>query len=812
MPASMPEKPSTDGQPSMSTPGSPGSTPGSPDSPDSPETKGKGNGAAPIGDQVMDMLQSVEAQLDKLKNLPRAPIRSDKDSSEEAAPDSNQIAMLQSQIAALEEALQEASVAEEDRATEREKFQQKMEEKQVELDSARSMIVQLQSQAPAASPEELAELKDDVKLLQDQLGEREKVIVEQQNHLTQAGEKLSAFSEVLSEQYEQSKGTAAQAELVKDQKVEIEGLKAKLDQALESIEQHKAKMMDGEQVVRNLAERDQEVEHLKSELEKARESSQQQSAELESGRQQDAEEHAKHLAERDGEVEHLKSELEKARESSQQQSAELESGRQQDAEEHANHLAERDGEVERLKSELSEIKESLQEQSSQWESAKQQDAEQVASQLTERDGEIERLKSELEKALESSQEESAQQAKTEQMAGQLAEQDRELEALKAELEQLRAKEATGGDGNSDVAESLRNRIAELEATLKERDDSEEMAELQDKVDTLEKELKEARENPGGNEAEAVLKLRDKAQRIQEVAEHLRNRRSRLKRMRALLKGGPPSTGNVMADLENRSSQMRKVENRHRELIELKASLEASERMMIRRWGRAKSGSIVVWCLVLAIVVAGISWIAAAVYFPPTLAASVTINAKTRSTSPLTEEEARSWANWHEKFLGDPVFAEAAAKRMKDRKLEQYAMAPALSARMQDQLGIDHTKPGEMVLTLTGKDKEETLTVLDVVANTLAKESARKVGTREGSVWATVRSTGKSGGHMRFASLNPVLIDDHRMTWMGIIFAGAYCATLGLIILVYGKLVKAKRVFDDEEEAMIRQGDASTPAA
>ena len=122
-----------------------------------------------------------------------------------------------------------------------------------------------------------------------------------------------------------------------------------------------------------------------------------------------------------------------------------------------------------------------------------------------------------------------------------------------------------------------------------------------------------------------------------------------------------------------------------------------------------------------------------------------------------------------------------------------------------------TERAEATVTylLSGFGEDETLAKLDVLTAAVVAESARQQTARPDNARATVLGERKEDGEVRFArlvadetiatteaSFMPGLSSE-RLQDAGMVFGALFAGLGGVILLVYVRLVKAKRVFDED---------------
>jgi uncharacterized small protein (DUF1192 family) len=372
-------------------------------------------------------------------------------------------------------------------------------------------------------------------------------------------------------------------------------------------------------------------------------------------------------------------------------------------------------------------------------------------------------------------------------------------ALTNEIEQL--KSAAEADLRNQLAAQSRDHKQLLAET--HGADTAMVAELRDRIEQLESELTAAKASTAGkgksNSADHSRKLKQKAEQITAVAEHLRRRRARLDKVRRLL-----VQKQVHGDIEQREStaeESKSIFEQNQRITEARRALAEAEKEMVRRWARPRAVATMAWIVILAVICAGTSWLIAGQVFPPVVAASAVLEARNTSRSPLTEEEANQWKVWHQGLFSDATFMQTLSKRLAERRIDAYAQPATISKRLSDNLTVDASQKGAMILTLAGENEDETAALLDVVAATVAAESFRTHGNRHDGAWATLSGERNEGGRLKWATINASPIKDERMKAAGPIFGATFAVCLGLIAVVYTRLSKSKRVFEQDNAGL-----------
>lgn len=391
----------------------------------------------------------------------------------------------------------------------------------------------------------------------------------------------------------------------------------------------------------------------------------------------------------------------------------------------------------------------------------------------------------------------------------LAEHAAKIAALTAEIERLHSQAAV--DLKERLEEQAQTHAAELQKAHGE--DASQIKSLRQRIKELESELCEARSaaeaaapasataGAAVSEEQVSQKLREKAERITAVAEHLRRRKARLAKLRMLLAHRTMQIEHS-PHARARTEEVLQLENERMRLSEVKQSLIVAERSMIRKWARHRSAVAVAGLFVIALICAGASWLVANHVSPARISASVTMEARNHQRDPLGPEQAAAWRDWHVQVLNDPGFHHTVAKRLAERRIEHLTTASALAQRLNGNLTVDDAQDGALTLTLAGSDRDETTAVLDVLAATLAMESNRQSDQRGDNSPAVISSERREGGRIRYAALNPVPIRDVRLYVAAPMFAVLLVATLALILLMYRRLSKAQSVFEQDATLLV----------
>ncbi len=251
------------------------------------------------------------------------------------------------------------------------------------------------------------------------------------------------------------------------------------------------------------------------------------------------------------------------------------------------------------------------------------------------------------------------------------------------------------------------------------------------------------------------------------------------------------------DVELRTKHVSQMNEQRQRLATMHAQLKAAEKKMKRRWARPRAAVVVGWMVGGTAMLAGASWMIASHYSPAVISASVDLVAKTPARRSLSAEDSANWQKWHAGMINDPRFHLTLAKRMAERRLDKYDDPEAFSRWLSDDLTVDASHHGRITLTLAGTSKHEVTQFLDILAITLASVSNRQVGNRSDGASAELQGERKVRGRLRFSTLNPVAILDHRRYVAGAIFGVLMSACIVLFRRVHRSLLKKRRIVTDD---------------
>lgn len=366
----------------------------------------------------------------------------------------------------------------------------------------------------------------------------------------------------------------------------------------------------------------------------------------------------------------------------------------------------------------------------------------------------------------------------EALAAAVAEARGPLESRIAELEAGSASGTTADGVDRGRYESLKDRCRKAER----------------RSDELETAL--AMANDRGQAQEMAKRLRGKAERIADFQQHLDRRRKRLAALRAAVavrRSGNDSPGAAAGQ------DLQRIEAQRRELEQVREFLGRSEQQMVRRWARPRSVAVVVWFVGLVGMAVAAGWFATNELIPRPGVATVSLTAATPGGQALVEKEDAAWDDWHRALATDPAFVALVHGRLVARGL-----APAdervTATMLADDLAFEDEGSGKLRLVLSGADARDLEATLDVVATSMASESARQAPRRVDRARATLPPERNAIGGAAYATLVQAPLDRDSLVLAGGIAGGVLAASVLAIGVVYAFLRRARRVFEEGEAA------------
>lgn len=242
---------------------------------------------------------------------------------------------------------------------------------------------------------------------------------------------------------------------------------------------------------------------------------------------------------------------------------------------------------------------------------------------------------------------------------------------------------------------------------------------------------------------------------------------------------------------------RLVKRQREELRQVQELLAASERDMVARYARHRGSLVAAWFMLVVTGLAAGAWFAAPSVLPSGAVASVDLTAKARDGEPLTPEADALFQAVHREALADDGLRAAVRKRLADRGVTAMKDNGEFNAWL-DGVRIDSDGIGSMRLVAEGPDASTATIALDTLATTLVNESPKLAKGKGDVPRPGITGNAQVPGRMTFSVLMPQQGPWDRLVAAGLLFSGV--ATLGLItgIVVFGRIARAKRRFEDAE--------------
>jgi len=385
-----------------------------------------------------------------------------------------------------------------------------------------------------------------------------------------------------------------------------------------------------------------------------------------------------------------------------------------------------------------------------------------------------------------------------------SEQERKLR----ELEQRVRSQAAGADRQAQLEGQLdetRSKVNVLSATITSLETKLHEAELiaaeeLGRSEVLATQISETKTVDDSNQRTLESRIEEKSRRFAEVGKLLKKRKERLDQARVLRraqatrdsqrKREASESAHIGAQEEERLLKRQREELRH-----VQEMLAASEQRQLSRSIRSRTLIASGWCMFAAAAVAVGSWFAAAAVWPVPSVASVDLVAKLRDGKRITPEAGTAWQAAHQAALKDEAFRSVVQRRLFERGVSTLGGAHQIAAWM-DGIHVDSDGPGSIRLVASAPDAETAMIALDTVATTMANESGKLLRGRGDLPKATIAGSAAVPGRVTFSSLVPQTPANDRLQAAGMLFSGVAGLGIAGALVVYGRLARAKRKFDE----------------
>jgi colicin import membrane protein len=396
----------------------------------------------------------------------------------------------------------------------------------------------------------------------------------------------------------------------------------------------------------------------------------------------------------------------------------------------------------------------------------------------------------------------ALEAELEKLRAQIAGSEREhaerARALKERLDALSARSSeleTRANGASHEAAELRERLAAVSAAGEARVDPDERDALAARAGELQGQISGLGEQVAKRD-KAIELLRARLAEAESVARSgdaggnagastsVALRRKRLRRYRQLVQNEARKIVAAKDVLAKRQAECETVIAQRAKLVQRAQALAQREAKLGSRRSVVEATAGVCFAAGAILLVAVLSWGAVSQIFPATYIASAVVSAEGKGGG--REPDLTAWQGYHEQLVTDPRLMEEAADRMGRRGIESLSKAPALAARLKQDLMVTSDKPGMLRLELRGQGAERTARELETFATALVAMANTARESRGDGAGSVQSQTAKAGEEP---------VKDERFMYTGAFTAGGtgLAAVIGLV--AWTQLSRAKRRYE-----------------
>ena len=425
--------------------------------------------------------------------------------------------------------------------------------------------------------------------------------------------------------------------------------------------------------------------------------------------------------------------------------------------------------------------------------------------VREREREIERLKESLNKALSKSGDAGAAMAQT------LAARDREI----AELRQQISESRSGANADPAAIEERDRTIAQLRDELEharavvptDAAAGEELLKREQAIVLLKERLEQVmaerselaervdRQAAGGSETGEVSG---------EPTDADLRRRDRLRKYKSLLQGQARKILSAQNALQRRHTECETVLTHRAKLAAMAQELARVEKKVTGAKARTGTGAALLYMVATLSVLAIMSWEVSKRVWPGTYIARATLDADTGRRTPSADDLA-AWQRDHEALVKDPRLLEVVAERMGRRGITSLSTAVDLKSRLDRDLYVQSSRPGQLTIELRGEGSERTALALDTFVTAMKSVTDQMRDERSNDIGLTIAQAAASGAE-------PLL--DKRIEKAASVFGGAALAVGLAGLVIWSRLVRAKKKFDHAQavEAALNEVDWSAMEA
>lgn len=387
----------------------------------------------------------------------------------------------------------------------------------------------------------------------------------------------------------------------------------------------------------------------------------------------------------------------------------------------------------------------------------------LQEQIVQRDEQIAELKLSVSRAEAATAEASA--------PSMIEERDRTIAELRAQVEELLTKPVpTDGTEVTD----------ELEAQIAQRDEA--ITLLRGRLDEATAREAELREQAQTEQAQSAARAEGAEPR---VSRNFDRRKERLRQYKALLRDQARKIMAAQSALQRRHADCEIVLTNRARLAELAQQLARAEKKISAGKARHGAATAMLYMVITLALLAGASWEISKRVWPGTYIAQAVLEADVGRRTPKAEDLA-AWQRDHEEMLSDPRLIEVAAERMQRRGLTSVGTPADLAARLKSDMYVQKSKNGSLTVELRGEGAERTALVLDTLVTSFKTVSDQGRDERSNDIGVNIAQAATPG-------TEPLM--DKRMERAGGVFGGAALAVGLAGLVIWTRLVKAKKKFD-----------------
>lgn len=271
---------------------------------------------------------------------------------------------------------------------------------------------------------------------------------------------------------------------------------------------------------------------------------------------------------------------------------------------------------------------------------------------------------------------------------------------------------------------------------------------------------------------------------------IERRRARLARLKSLLQQQARKLVAAQNALQKRHIECEQILAQRQKLAA--AAQEVARQQARVNNAKARSGAFmaILTTVLTGVVLAGASYFIALKVFPGRYVARAEIQADTRGRE-AQGDELGAWQSYHESLTTNPQFVEVAAERMARRGIATLARPADLNAKLRTDLFTQSSEPGTLKIEITERTPQRAELVLDtyIVALKSVSDAARE--QRSDDLGVKILQVAQ-------ADTSPVN-EDTLLGYAGGIFGGLALGVGLFGMLIYSRLVNAKRKFDRSQE-------------